>query len=134
MSINYNLCHVFRFISIESSRITLQTIFMQITYRCNFPDISYISETQKNNFQFLSYRKFKANFSTNHGKEEMKFLICFSMDYLEIITWPLSRTRHIGPVSTYLPEGLPSGKYVLTGPICLVPRQWPCCKLFITCF
>ena len=25
---------------------------MQI--RCNFPDISYLSETQKNNFQFLS--------------------------------------------------------------------------------
>ena len=25
---------------------------MQI--RCNFPDISYISETQKNNFQFLN--------------------------------------------------------------------------------
>ena len=22
--------------------------------RCNFPDISYLSETQKNNFQFLS--------------------------------------------------------------------------------
>ena len=27
-------------------------VFMQI--RCNFPDISYLSETQKNNFQFLS--------------------------------------------------------------------------------
>ena len=27
-------------------------VFMQI--RCNFPDISYISETQKNNFQFLN--------------------------------------------------------------------------------
>ena len=26
-------------------------VFMQI--RCNFPDISYLSETQKNNFQFL---------------------------------------------------------------------------------
>ena len=26
--------------------------FMQI--RCNFPDISYLSETQKNNFQILS--------------------------------------------------------------------------------
>ena len=25
---------------------------MQI--RCNFPDISYLSETQKNNFQFLN--------------------------------------------------------------------------------
>ena len=30
--------------------------FMQI--RCNFPDISYLSETQKNNFQFLSKRFF----------------------------------------------------------------------------
>ena len=27
---------------------------MQI--RCNFPDISFLSETQKNNFQFLSKR------------------------------------------------------------------------------
>ena len=27
-------------------------VFMQI--RCNFPDISYLSETQKNDFQFLS--------------------------------------------------------------------------------
>ena len=27
-------------------------VFMQI--RCNFPDISYLSETQKNNFQFFS--------------------------------------------------------------------------------
>ena len=27
-------------------------IFMQI--RCNFPDISYLSETQKNTFQFLT--------------------------------------------------------------------------------
>ena len=24
------------------------------TFRCNFPDISYLSETQKNNFQFLN--------------------------------------------------------------------------------
>ena len=23
--------------------------------RCNFPDISYLSETQKNNFQFLNH-------------------------------------------------------------------------------
>ena len=30
----------------------LHSVFMQI--RCNFPDISYLSETQKNNFQFLS--------------------------------------------------------------------------------
>ena len=29
---------------------------MQI--RCNFPDISYLSETQKNNFQFLSDNRF----------------------------------------------------------------------------
>ena len=28
---------------------------MQI--RCNFPDISYLSETQKNNFQFLNENK-----------------------------------------------------------------------------
>ena len=27
------------------------SVFMQI--RCNFPDISYLSETQKNTFQFL---------------------------------------------------------------------------------
>ena len=26
--------------------------------RCNFPDISYISETQKNNFQFLNKWQF----------------------------------------------------------------------------
>ena len=32
---------------------------MQI--RCNFPDISYLSETQKNNFQFLSNVHLKAN-------------------------------------------------------------------------
>ena len=30
------------------------SVFMQI--RCNFPDISYLSETQKNNFQFLKNR------------------------------------------------------------------------------
>ena len=30
---------------------------MQI--RCNFPDISYLSETQKNNFQFLNEMSFK---------------------------------------------------------------------------
>ena len=29
-----------------------EEVFMQI--RCNFPDISYLSETQKNNFQFLN--------------------------------------------------------------------------------
>ena len=28
---------------------------MQI--RCNFPDISYLSETQKNNFQFLNEKR-----------------------------------------------------------------------------
>ena len=27
------------------------SVFMQV--RCNFPDISYLSETQKNNVQFL---------------------------------------------------------------------------------
>ena len=31
---------------------TFGSVFMQI--RCNFPDISYLSETQKNNFQFLN--------------------------------------------------------------------------------
>ena len=34
----------------QSKRMT--SVFMQI--RLNFPDISYLSETQKNNFQFLS--------------------------------------------------------------------------------
>ena len=28
------------------------SVFMQI--RCNFPDISYLSETHKDNFQFLN--------------------------------------------------------------------------------
>ena len=32
---------------------------MQI--RCNFPDISYLSETQKNNFQFLNDATFHFN-------------------------------------------------------------------------
>ena len=32
---------------------------MQI--RCNFPDISYLSETQKNNFQFLNINNFEAS-------------------------------------------------------------------------
>ena len=32
---------------------------MQI--RCNFPDISYLSETQKNNFQFLIKYNFQSN-------------------------------------------------------------------------
>ena len=32
--------------------ILAASVFMQI--RCNFPEISYLSETQKNNFQFLN--------------------------------------------------------------------------------
>ena len=36
---------------------------MQI--RCNFPDISYLSETQKNNFQFLS-KSIKKNRKKSH--------------------------------------------------------------------
>ena len=32
--------------------ICMKTVFMQI--KCNLNDISYLSETQKNNFQFLS--------------------------------------------------------------------------------
>ena len=35
---------------------TTESVFMQI--RCNFPDISYLSETQKNNFQFLNKKRF----------------------------------------------------------------------------
>ena len=38
-------------------------VFMQI--RCNFPDISYLSETQKNNFQFLS-KSIKKNRKKSH--------------------------------------------------------------------
>ena len=34
---------------------------MQI--RCNFPDISYLSETQKNNFQFLNKAQETPSFS-----------------------------------------------------------------------
>ena len=34
---------------------------MQI--RCNFPDISYLSETQKNNFQFLNKPMVDSNFA-----------------------------------------------------------------------
>ena len=33
----------------------IPSVFMQI--RCNFPDISYLSETQKNTFQFLTQYK-----------------------------------------------------------------------------
>ena len=35
--------------------LILAWVFMQI--RCNFPDISYLSETQKNNFQFLNIQE-----------------------------------------------------------------------------
>ena len=40
---------------------------MQI--RCNFPDISYLSETQKNNYQFLSEVVLSFNVR-NGGKDE----------------------------------------------------------------
>ena len=46
---------------------------MQI--RCNFPDISYLSETQKNNFQFLSKMwevKIKLNQHENHNYNKHK--------------------------------------------------------------
>ena len=39
---------------------------MQI--RCNFPDISYLSETQKNNFQFLN------DFVTNKCSQRSKVI------------------------------------------------------------
>ena len=39
-----------------SFKLHLISVFMQI--RCNFPDISYLSETQKNNFQFLTFSIF----------------------------------------------------------------------------
>ena len=42
---------------------------MQI--RCNFPDISYLSETQKNNFQFLSKRQLRGFIFANLGIREI---------------------------------------------------------------
>ena len=44
-----------------SFKLHLIKVFMQI--RCNFPDISYLSETQKNNFQFLNKRSRNPVFS-----------------------------------------------------------------------
>ena len=41
-----------RFVIVVFPDHTHLLFFMQI--RCNFPDISYLSETQKNNFQFLN--------------------------------------------------------------------------------
>ena len=42
--------------SVKRRKITFNSsVFMQI--RCNFSDISYLSETQKNNFQFLSKKR-----------------------------------------------------------------------------
>ena len=38
---------------------------MQI--RCNFPDISYLSETQKNNIQFLMKRSYACHYNVIHG-------------------------------------------------------------------
>ena len=59
------------------------SIFMQI--RCNFPDISYISKTQKNNFQFLNEFNFwnvhrKPVFKTDNQycKQEASFASCKS--------------------------------------------------------
>ena len=36
--------------------ICMKTEGFHAKIRCNFPDIPYLSETQKNNFQFLSKR------------------------------------------------------------------------------
>ena len=46
---------------------------MQI--RCNFPDISYVSETQNNNFQFLNNNPLTKNKPIYHAKisEQMKW-------------------------------------------------------------
>ena len=43
---------------------------MQI--RCNFPDISYLSETQKNNFQFLNKRTALYKILENYHLESLK--------------------------------------------------------------
>ena len=63
---------------------------MQI--RCNFPDISYLSETQKNNFQFLSkafaigdhaatenlnqFRPLNLLETTRHVVRKLDFVVC----------------------------------------------------------
>ena len=49
-----------------SFKLHLILAFMQI--RCNFPDISYLSETQKNNIQFLRKTKFSFLFDVHELK------------------------------------------------------------------
>ena len=54
---------------------------MQI--RCNFPDISYLSETQKNNFQFLNKRQTNGLLATIFNKTFslcIKLHICWNTD------------------------------------------------------
>ena len=50
-------------------------VFMQI--RCNFPDISYLSETQKNTFQFLKEK---------HATTTRRFSVCQDL-YCTADTW-----------------------------------------------
>ena len=54
---------------------------MQI--KCNFPNMSYLSETQKNNFQFLNEKK-----NEKYIKSELSFLLSF-------ITFPKCVLVHI---------------------------------------
>ena len=50
---------------------------MQI--RCNFPDISYLSETQKNNFQFFGFHaKIRCNLNISYLSETQKNNFQFS--------------------------------------------------------
>ena len=64
---------------------------MQI--RCNFPDISYLSERQKNNFQFLSklarlWRHLfydKRHFELSTGNVTMNVAMSFSLRFAEIM-------------------------------------------------
>ena len=52
---------------------------MQI--RCNFPDISYLSETQKNNFQFLNKLPEVPEYT------KMQFHMMTLLDVLGKIAW-----------------------------------------------
>ena len=61
-------------------RIERYSVFMQI--RCNFSDISYLSETQKNTFQFLSER-WKMEKGIQKAKININILV-FCMQY----NWP----------------------------------------------
>ena len=47
-------------------------VFMQI--RCNFPDISYLSETQKNNFQFLNKIKKNTGKGAHLGRHRCTYI------------------------------------------------------------